>query len=279
SSRSQFSGTPSASYSAAMRSSPPEIARASSPDTIPHAPSMAAWALLAAMSCRHSALSNGIEALISRMIALGPSAKRPPHIWLEPEMPRLSLLSLTCAFALVVAGCDRQSAEPAQQEEIAEPAGDAELTGKLDRSFAGEPMPEGELLDPSGGRLTLAELTGKPTLVNLWATWCAPCVIEMPLLDRLAGELGDSVRVLTISEDMNGAEAVGPFFAERNFAHLPQWMDPQNDLAIAYGGGAALPLTVLYDAEGKEVWRGMGGYHWDSAEARELIAEALPAAT
>lgn len=189
-------------------------------------------------------------------------------------MPRLSLLSLTCAFALVVAGCDRQSTEPAQQEEIAEPEGGAELTGKLDRSFAGEPMPAGELLDPSGARLTLADLTGKPTLINLWATWCAPCVIEMPLLDRLAGELGDDVRVLTISEDMNGAEAVEPFFAERNFAHLPQWMDPQNDLAIAYGGGAALPLTVLYDAEGKEVWRVMGGYDWASAEARALVDEA-----
>ena len=131
------------------------------------------------------------------------------------------------------------------------------------------------MTDPSGTTLTLSELKGKPVLLNLWATWCAPCVVEMPLLDELAGELGESVRVITVSEDIKGAEAVEPFFAERGFEHLPRWMDPENDLAIAYGGGAALPLTVLYDAEGKEVWRVMGGYDWGSAEAREQVAEAL----
>ena len=76
-------------------------------------------------------------------------------------------------------------------------------------------------------------------LVNLWATWCAPCVTEMPLLDELAGELGDSVAVLTVSEDIQGAEKVVPFFAERKFANLPQWIDTENALAVAFGGGAA----------------------------------------
>ena len=110
--------------------------------------------------------------------------------------------------------------------------------------------------------------------VNLWATWCVPCITEMPMLDELAAELGESVRVVTVSEDMTGAEAVEPFFAARNLSNLPKWMDPKNDLAVAYGGGAGLPLTVLYDAQGKEVWRILGGYDWSSAEARELVAEA-----
>src|SRR5690606_9105282 len=149
-----------------------------------------------------------------------------------------------------------------------------ELTGTLDRSFAGTAMPEVELSDPEGATLATAELRGKPVLVNLWATWCVPCVTEMPLLDRLAGELGDSVRVLTVSEDLTGAEAVEPFFAERDLAHLPRWMDPENDFAVAFGGGTALPLTVLYDAAGKEVWRVVGGYDWGSLEARALIGEA-----
>ena len=112
-------------------------------------------------------------------------------------------------------------------------------------------------------------------LVNLWATWCVPCVTEMPLLDELAGELGDSVTVLTVSEDIQGAEKVVPFFEQRKLANLPQWMDPQNALAVAYGGGTGLPLTVLYDAEGKELWRVAGGFDWGSAEAREMIAEAM----
>ena len=186
-------------------------------------------------------------------------------------MPRSLSLSLTCALALVMAGCDRQSAEPAQPEgaESAEA-----LTGKVDRAFAGEAIPAAELTDPAGATLATASLRGKPVLVNLWATWCVPCVTEMPLLDALAGELGDSVTVLTVSEDFDGAEKVVPFFAEKKFAHLPQWMDPMNALGVAYGGGTGLPLTVLYDAEGKEVWRVAGGFDWSSAEAREMIAEA-----
>src|SRR5690606_33270977 len=267
SSSAQSSGTPSLSYSAATRSSPRSIATASSDEITPQAPSIAACALLAAMSCRQSALSNGIEALISRMIALGPSAKRPPHIRLEPDMPRLFLVSLTCALALAVAGCDRES------EQAAQPQAAAELTGTIDRTSAGEAMPAVELTDPSGATLATADLKGTPVLLNLWATWCVPCVTEMPLLDRLAADLGKDVRVLTVSQDMTGAEAVEPFFAERNLGNLPQWLDPENTLGVL-AQESGLPLTVLYDAEGKEVWRVAGGYDWAGAEARAAIAEA-----
>lgn len=191
-------------------------------------------------------------------------------------MPRSPLLSLTAALALVLGGCDRESAEPAQPQESA-PAEKAELTGEVDRSAAGEAAPTAELSDLSGSKLVLAELKGKPTLVNLWATWCVPCVAEMPLLNDLAGELGDSVRVITVSEDMKGAEAIEPFFAERKLPNLTKWMDPNNELMIAYGGTASLPLTVMYDAEGKEVWRVVGGFDWSTATARELVAEATKA--
>lgn len=192
-------------------------------------------------------------------------------------MPRSLSLSLTCALVLVLAGCDRQSDTPAQpQENSAAANGDesgSELAGTVDRSFAGQPMPTATLTDPSGATLAQADLEGKPVLVNLWATWCAPCVHEMPLLDALAGELGDSVQVLTVNEDLPDSTAVGPFFAERKFAHLPQWRDLENELPVAFGAGS-LPLTVLYDSEGKEVWRVVGGFDWGTAEAREMIAEA-----
>ena len=184
-------------------------------------------------------------------------------------MPRLSLVSLTCALALVLAGCDRQSEEAAQPEAAGE-----QLAGTIDRSFAGQALPAVELTDPAGATLATAELKGTPVLLNLWATWCVPCVTEMPMLDALAGEFGERVRVVTVSQDMNGAEVVGPFFAQRKFAHLPQWLDPKNALAIAFGGSTGLPLTVFYDAEGKEVFRVAGGYDWSSAEAREAITGA-----
>jgi len=183
-------------------------------------------------------------------------------------MPRLSLVSLTCALALVLAGCDRQSEEAAQPEAAGEPA------GTIDRGFAGQALPAVELTDPQGATLATADLKGTPVLLNLWATWCVPCIAEMPMLDELAGELEGSIKVVTVSQDMNGAEAVGPFFAQRQLERLPQWLDPKNALAVAYGGSTGLPLTVLYDAEGKEVFRVAGEYDWSSAEAREAIAEA-----
>jgi hypothetical protein len=74
---------------------------------------------------------------------------------------------------------------------------------------------------------------------------------------------------------MKGAELVVPFFEEKGFANLPQWMDQENELAFGFGGGASLPLTVMFDAEGQEIWRMIGGFDWSSAEARALIAEGL----
>ena len=178
-------------------------------------------------------------------------------------------------MSVLLAGCDRQSAEPAQPDAAASASETSEqLEGTLERSSAGQEIPDVTVTDPTGASLSLRDTGGKPTLLNLWATWCAPCVIEMPLLDGLAAELGDGVRVLTVSEDLKGAEVVAPFFEEKGFDNLPQWMDTENDLAIAFGGGAALPLTVLYDSDGKEVWRVIGGYDWSSDEARARVAEA-----
>jgi thiol-disulfide isomerase/thioredoxin len=177
-------------------------------------------------------------------------------------------------LALALAGCDRPEtpeAQPADAPAAAAPA----PTGSIDRSLAGRIMPAADLIDPAGATLSLAQTRGTPVLLNLWATWCVPCVTEMPLLDQLAADYDGRLRVLTVSEDLQGAEKVVPFFAERDLANLPQWLDEKNDLAVAFGGGAALPLTVLYDAEGREVWRVVGGYDWDSTRARQAIDAAL----
>lgn len=149
------------------------------------------------------------------------------------------------------------------------------LAGTHDATFLGEDIPDVTLTDPDGNILRLREATGQPLLLNLWATWCGPCVVEMPLLDDLAGDLQGKVRVVTVSEDLRGAEVVVPFFEARDFEHLPRWMDAENNLAKAFGGGAVLPLTILYDAQGREVWRVIGGYDWGTAEAREKVLAAV----
>ncbi len=194
-------------------------------------------------------------------------------------MPRLALFSLTCAVALLAA-CDSQGDGAAQQKETSsaakvDTASEEALAGTLDRSHAGEGLPKVTVKDLTGTEFDLSQASGQPVLLNLWATWCAPCVAEMPLLNDLAGELKGKVKVVTVSEDMKGAEVVGPFLNGKDWDNLPHWMDPENDLAFGFGGGASLPLTVLYDAQGKEVWRIIGGYDWASPEARGLIDEAI----
>ncbi len=132
-------------------------------------------------------------------------------------------------------------------------------------------MPELSFKDAAGHELRLTSLKGKPLLVNLWATWCAPCVKEMPMLDGLAAS--GKVAVLTVSQDMLNPEKVTAFFAERKFARLQPWLDPQNDLAFHYGSGT-LPTSVYYDAQGREVWRLVGGHDWAGGDTDALLAEA-----
>ncbi|WP_345725491.1 TlpA disulfide reductase family protein [Qipengyuania mesophila] len=183
-------------------------------------------------------------------------------------MSRLSF-TLAIVLGLAVAGCDRGAPETAQ-ESTASSAPKAEI----DTGEAGAPMPAANVADPDGRVLNLGSLRGTPVLLNLWATWCAPCVKEMPLLDALAGEYDGRLRVVTVSQDMQGAEKVEPFFAQGGFARLEPWMDPENNLGFAIGGGV-MPTTVLYDGDGKEVWRVQGEFDWESEEARAAIDAAI----
>src|SRR6201999_3137307 len=131
-----------------------------------------------AMSCCHRRLSKGIEALISRITAAGPSAKRPPHILLEFSVRPL----IACLLMLALAACDTKPKDTSQG------GVPAESVGKVDISQRGKDMPATPFADARGGPATLTQFRGKPLMVNLWATWCAPCVAELPALDAMAGK-------------------------------------------------------------------------------------------
>lgn len=184
-----------------------------------------------------------------------------------------SLKSLVlCSLAgALLAGCDRQSGEEAQpQPSQAAPAAAAD---KLDRSHKGEPLPAVTLVDNTGETLDLASFKGTPLLINLWATWCAPCIAEMPTLDALIGreeELG--LTVLPISQDMGQQDKVVEILRRRKLDRIQPWLDEKGDLGFKYGGN--LPVTVLFDRQGREVWRYTGGHDWTSPAALKLIAEA-----
>ncbi len=188
---------------------------------------------------------------------------------------RLSPFASACLAAGLLAACDNGAKEQAQETPpVAAPSEYVPLTGVPDPIFSGEDIPAVTLVNPAGEQLALDEVEG-PVLLNLWATWCVPCVTEMPLLDDLAADYAGRLQVITVNEDGFGAEPVERFFARNELVHLPRWIDPDNALAAAFGGGAVLPLTVLYDAEGREVWRVIGAWEWDSEEARTRIDEAL----
>lgn len=175
--------------------------------------------------------------------------------------------------AVVLAGCDRQSGDGAQPQATMATAADEAAQGTVDRSHKGSRLPDFLLTDPAGQELRLTGLTGKPLLINLWATWCAPCVAELPALNKLAGTLDGQVKVLTVNQDSGEPDKAGAFLKQRGVTRLEPWLDPKGDLAFHYEA-ASLPITVLYDSTGREVWRINGPREWGNAETLKLIAEA-----
>ncbi len=190
----------------------------------------------------------------------------------------IGLAACVCIGAL--SACDSGAGDAAQEtaatdtQSASPPPPPPQLPGQVVRAFAGTQMPLQTFEDPDGNSLDLAALD-QPVLLNLWATWCVPCVVEMPMLDTLAGEFEGEMRVITISQDMRGAEVVGPFFARRDFAHLEQWLDPRADLSANFTEGGLLPMTILFDADGREIFRVAGAYEWDSEEAIARVRAAL----
>ena len=186
---------------------------------------------------------------------------------------KLVALSFAASLTTLAGGCDRQSPEPVQPDaDPAELTKSEKLSGQLDRSHKGEVMPEMTLKDAKGRTLALSSLKGQPVLVNLWATWCGPCVVELPTLDRLVDLREGKLRVVTVSQDMSGTEKVADFIKQRGGDNLEPWLDEKGDLGAKYQV-QTLPTTVLYNSEGQEVWRFVGGKIWTSAEALKLIAE------
>jgi thiol-disulfide isomerase/thioredoxin len=194
-------------------------------------------------------------------------------------------LLLGLAFGPALAGCDRQKA-PAPQGEppssLGEAAPDAANgaataatypTGRLDRSHRGTPAPDVAFEDPHGRPARLSDFRGRPVLVNLWATWCGPCVVEMPSLDALAARESERLTVLALSQDMAGRQKVTDFFAARNFGRLEPYLDADLGFMTSLRIDT-LPTTILYDADGVEVWRMTGMADWESERAARLLTEA-----
>lgn len=129
--------------------------------------------------------------------------------------------------------------------------------------------------DAAGRTRSLQEWRGRVVLVNLWATWCAPCRKEMPALAALQGKLGsEDFEVVAISVDRKGAEVAAPFLAEIGVTALALYVDPST-LVLEKLRAAGLPATFLIDRQGREIGRLFGPADWSGADAERLVRAAI----
>lgn len=173
------------------------------------------------------------------------------------------------------------SAKPEAQKSAARGVRDAALVvGEMsDFQFAMAPAVAPEIpFFTRGEPQYLKDRRGKVVLLNLWATWCKPCLEELPSLDALQrAKGGSSFEVVAVAADPQGEARARDYLNRLGVTALELHMDEPLRFATAYGVSAGLPLSVLYDRRGREIGRLRGGADWSSAEAQALIQRAIEA--
>jgi thiol-disulfide isomerase/thioredoxin len=136
-------------------------------------------------------------------------------------------------------------------------------------------LPDRPFFDASGKEHRLAEFQGHGMVVNLWATWCAPCVAEMPSLQALSVALAPfDIAVLPLSSDRGGADTVRAWFKDHDVTALPVLTDPKGALARAWDA-RGIPMTVIVDREGRDVARIEGAADWSKPDVITLIRKLV----
>ena len=151
-------------------------------------------------------------------------------------------------------------------------------------AWADEPRPLSELAfaDEAGSPLTLADFRGKWVVLNVWATFCIPCLQEMPSLDNLQAKLGgQDFEVIALNEDFGKVERkielAKNYYAENGLENLKVYVDynalkKKSYFRLRVGG---MPTTILVDPDGRELGRHCGAASWDGDEALEILGNAM----
>ncbi|PCI41169.1 MAG: hypothetical protein COB46_04560 [Rhodospirillaceae bacterium] len=150
-----------------------------------------------------------------------------------------------------------------------------QMTAKMRAPKAGEGALDTPFFNAKKEPLTLSGLKGQGLVVNFWATWCAPCIREMPSLNRLAKSLeGTGVKLITISEDRKALKVVPPFLKAHGWDNLKPYYDEKGKLSRRLDI-IGLPSTVLINAEGVFLGRIMGTLEWDAPEIKAFLIQDL----
>ena len=215
---------------------------------------------------------------MSSMTEAGPFSKRPPHIVLVVLMTRtlsLAVVAAALVAALVVGVLYWKSSPPVH---AAAPAAIPASLARLVPAKKPAPVADVAFTGADGARHSLAEHRGRYVLLNLWATWCGPCVKELPALAKLQAALPkDRFEIVAVDVARGTPADAASFLKAHGAERLAPFID--TDLALMRAFGAfGLPLSVLIDDKGREVARAMGPAEWDAPESvayfKALIAKS-----
>lgn len=186
-----------------------------------------------------------------------------------------ALLVIAATWVVFYAAAEFPTTRPDSKSVTIAQSGGASDTFAFSFFDQPRPVPELRFIDGDGRMRTLADFKGKAVLLNLWATWCAPCRKEMPSLDRLQADQGLSqLVVLPLSLDRQGLPAVRKFYDELGLRSIGIFLDQSGATASKVNAGG-LPTTLFIDREGREIGRKAGPAEWDSAEVVMLVREHL----
>jgi len=181
----------------------------------------------------------------------------------------LTVLLVLCGAALAVLVFRPGRREPVPPPEAVSTT-PAQILGQFIALDPKLPAPALAFTTRAGDAKSLADFQGQLVLVNLWATWCAPCIEEMPALDRLQAKLGRDLVILAISEDRNGNAAVGPFLAQHSIKNLAIELDPKSAALDAFHL-QGLPASFLIGGDGMIIGRLDGAAKWDEEPMLSIV--------
>ncbi len=176
------------------------------------------------------------------------------------NLPAVIIVSLSVVICLIVVFLlqDDSSLEPEKQTSMGENV----------------PAPNFTFRDLNGKIISLSDYKGKVVLVNIWATWCPPCVDEMPSMERLYKKFkGQNFEILAVSIDAEGADAVAPFMKKHRLT-FPALLDPEGTIKISYAI-TGIPESFIIDKGGILVGKIIGARDWAAPEVFKFFQNLI----